>query len=120
MARGILQGDSANLLLYDAYARIQLLRGNARKARFTYAECLKSLSSHADARVIWLSWAEMAWIEGESAVATSILATSVGAVPDSQLGATFVVFGCLELERLTFYRRYAGRSGFRLTSTHFN
>ena len=77
-AKRILREDSKNLLLWDAYARIEKSIGNIAVARSVYVNALQlsqgaSEKERIDIPLLWRAWAEMEWEIGQSGTALAVL-----------------------------------------------
>lgn len=85
IAKRILKHDSNNMLLWDAYARIELSTGNKKIARTVYANALglaQSLGddkSKVDLALLWRAWTELEWEDGRPNAALAVLVASAKA-----------------------------------------
>ena len=90
LAKGILRTNRQNLLLWDAYARLQRSRGKVSEARTVYVTSLSMARSFTEKEklhipLLWKSWAEMEWEEGNSLLALRVLVAAT-AVEETDLG----------------------------------
>ncbi|GAA5922599.1 uncharacterized protein JCM15063_003358 [Sporobolomyces koalae] len=80
-AKLVLRDERNNLALWDGYARIERQRGKIQDARQVYSTALSMSSSfkpeeRIDAPLLWRSWAEMEWEEGNAESSTRILVSA--------------------------------------------
>ena len=80
-AKRILKQDSNNLLLWDAYARIELSVGNKNMARTVYANALALAQTleekfKTDVPLLWKAWVELEWEDGRLDAALAVLVVS--------------------------------------------
>lgn len=80
-AKSILKADSKNLLLWDAYARIERSNGNLKVARNVYMQALSLSQSFNDAEkvdmpLLWRAWTELEWEDGQLSAALAVLVAS--------------------------------------------
>lgn len=78
LAKEILRTNRQNLLLWDAYARLQRSRKKIAEARTVYVTSLSMVRSFTQKEkhhvpLLWRSWAEMEWEEGNSVLALKVL-----------------------------------------------
>jgi hypothetical protein len=76
-----LKQDSNNLLLWDAYARIELSSGNKGMARTVYANALALAQTleekfKIDVPLLWRAWVELEWEDGRLDAALAVLVVS--------------------------------------------
>jgi hypothetical protein len=78
-----------DLNLWDAYARLELQRGNVSSARAVYAAVLAPTTGvrgseppSDDILRIWASWAELEWIENNTIACLNILLAAVDPLVD--------------------------------------
>ncbi|MBW0471014.1 hypothetical protein O181_010729 [Austropuccinia psidii MF-1] len=84
LAKQMLSEDQLNLILWDAYARICLLRSKPKQARDVYIKALEILPENTDDLILlWYSWAEMEFQLGYSALVVSILTRAMNYLTDS-------------------------------------
>lgn len=86
-AKQILRDHRQDLSLWDGFARIERQRGKIADARQVYCTALSMYRSfkpneQIDGPLLWRSWAEMEWEEGNSAVALKVV---VAASKDDQV-----------------------------------
>ncbi|GAA5907948.1 nuclear exosome regulator NRDE2 [Sporobolomyces salmoneus] len=77
-AKQILKDHRTDLALWDGYARIERQRGKVSDARQVYCTALSMYRSfkpqdQIDGPLLWRSWAEMEWEEGNTAIALKVL-----------------------------------------------
>lgn len=90
-AKQVLRDQRQNLILWDAYARIERQRGKVDDARAVYVTALSMYRSFAveeqiDGPLLWHSWAEMEWEEGRAMLALKVWVASVSASEEIDLG----------------------------------
>lgn len=78
LAKQLLAHDQQNLLLWDSYARIERQRGKLKESRHVYIQTLLASPSFSPESsllepVLFKSWAEMEWEEGNDQAALTIL-----------------------------------------------
>ena len=88
IAKRILKEDSRNLLLWDAYARIQRSAGNLSAARNVYVQALSlsvnfSESEKVDLPLLWRTWAELEWEDGATDSCLCVLSACAVATADT-------------------------------------
>ena len=92
IAKRILKEDSRNLLLWDAYARIERSAGNLSAARNIYVQALSlsvnfSEKEKVDIPLLWRAWAELEWESGATDPCLCVLsACAVASAETADLG----------------------------------
>lgn len=86
-AKQALGNDRNNLLLWDAYARMERSRGKVTEARKVYVSALSLYRSFAprdkvDGPLLWRAWAELEWAQGSNELALGVLIGASGALGD--------------------------------------
>ncbi|GAA6015188.1 hypothetical protein JCM11491_000498 [Sporobolomyces phaffii] len=81
VAKQVLRDHRQDLLLWDGYARIERQRGKTADARQVYCTALSMYRSfkpeeQIDGPLLWRSWAEMEWEEGNVAIALKVLSAA--------------------------------------------
>lgn len=114
-AKGILKQDSNSLLLWDAYARIELSTGNKKMTRTVYANALALAQSFDDEKskmdmpLLWRAWVELEWEDGRLDATLAVLTAS----SKPQVGKS--ALGKLTCARLTAPADYPRRRYSRLS-----